>query len=242
MVGGPGLDIHLASLGAASCPPGDLRHKLKGPFGRPEVGEMEPCVGIHDAHDRHVRKIEPLCDHLGAEQDVDRAGGHALEHAVMRPLGAGGVQIHAGNASLGESQTDEVLQLLRAEAPHPVGRLTAVVADGGDRLFVAAVVAAERRRRLVDRECDRAARAIAYTAAGGTLEVRREATPVQEQDHLLLAPQGAPNGLVEGLAPGHCSSLGHTRRTPEIDHFHGRQRSRSDAVGQVEPSRSSSRC
>ena len=36
-------------------------------------------VRIDDAHERHVRKVEPLRDHLGAEQDVDLAARHLVE-------------------------------------------------------------------------------------------------------------------------------------------------------------------
>src|SRR2546429_6233573 len=78
-----------------------------------------------------------------------------------------------------------MLELLGPQASHALGFLPAQPADGGNRLLVAAVVAPECGRRLVHRERDGAAGTGAHVAAGGTLQVGREAAPIQEQDHLL---------------------------------------------------------
>jgi hypothetical protein len=34
-----------------------LRHKLERPLAGPEIGEMQAGIGVHDADDRHVRKV-----------------------------------------------------------------------------------------------------------------------------------------------------------------------------------------
>ena len=195
---------------------------------------MEPRVRIHDPDDRHVRKVEPLRDHLGAEQDVDLALGHARQHPVMGPFGARRVEVHARDARFRESQAHEMLELLRPQTPHPLGFRAAGAARGGDRLFVSAVVAPQGRRRLVDGQRDRAAGTIAHIPAGGTLEIRREPAPIQEQDHLFFTLERPADGLVERLAPRHSPSFRYAGRAAEIDDRHGRQWPRADAVGQLE--------
>src|SRR5207237_1322941 len=129
-------------LGPAPGPARHLRHQLERPLPGPEIGQVQPGVRVHHADDRHVRKVQSLGDHLGAEQDVELAVGHALEYPMMRPLGAGGVQVHARDASSRKAKGYEMLQLLGAKAAHALDFLTAHAARGRDRLLVAAVVAA----------------------------------------------------------------------------------------------------
>src|SRR5213592_2575533 len=139
--------------------------------------EMKPRIRVHDAHHGHVREVQPLRDHLRPEQDVDLSLRHALEHPVVRPLGARRIQVHAGDTGLGEPETDEMLELLGPQASHALGFLPAQPADGGNRLLVAAVVAPECGRRLVHRERD---------GAAGTGAPDAGRTPVP-----LLRPRGA---------------------------------------------------
>ena len=100
VVRGPSLHQDAAPLGAAACPARHLRHELKRALGGPEVGEVEARIRVHYPDDRHVREVQPLRDHLRAEQDVELPLCHALEDPVMRPLRAGGIEIHAGDAGL----------------------------------------------------------------------------------------------------------------------------------------------
>src|SRR5439155_18669050 len=83
-------------------------------------------------------------------------------------------------------------------------------------------------------EGDGAAGAGAHVAAGGTLQVRREATPVQEQDHLLAPPEGAAYGLVERYGPRYPAGVGYPLGTAQVDHVDRWQWSRADSVGQLE--------
>src|SRR5256885_15698108 len=110
----------------------------------------------------------------------------------MRPLGAGGVQVHARDAGRGEPQPHEVLELLRAEAAHALGLLAAHAARGGDRFFVTAVMAAEGGWRLVHGERDGAVRAVAHVATGGTLQGSREPPAGWGEEHPPPPPQRNP--------------------------------------------------
>src|SRR5438094_680000 len=76
---------------------------------------------------------------------------------MMRPLGARRVEIHAGDPGLGEPPAHEVLELLGAQPPHPLGLLAAHSADRSNRLLVPAVVTPQCPRRLVHGEGDGAA-------------------------------------------------------------------------------------
>ena len=234
MIGRPGLDVDAASSRPPPGPAGHLRHELEGPLGRTEVREMEPGVRVDDPDHGHVGKIQPLRDHLRPEQDVDRSLLHALEHPMVRPLRARRVQIHAGDPRLGESETDEMLELLGPQAPHPLRLLAAQPADGGNNLLVTAVVAPQRSRCLMHREGDGAAGAGAHIAAGGTLQVRREAASVQEEDHLLAPSEGAAHGLVERHGPWYPAGVGYPLGAAQVDHRDRWQRSRADPVGQLE--------
>src|SRR5256885_13707276 len=94
---------------------------------------------------------------------------------MVRPLGARGVEIHAGDRGPGEPPTHEVLELLGAEPAHPLDLLAAHPTRRRNRLLVPAIVTAQCPRRLVDREGDGAVRAAAHVAARGALPAGREA-------------------------------------------------------------------
>ena len=53
--------------------PGDLRNELEGAFLGSEVGDGERGVGVEYAHEGDTGEIESLCDHLGAEYELDIA-------------------------------------------------------------------------------------------------------------------------------------------------------------------------
>src|SRR3989442_6122173 len=127
-----------------------------------------------------------------------------------------------------------MLELLGPQASHGLGFLPAQPADGGNRLLVAAVMAPECGRRLVHRERDGAAGTGAYVAAGGTLQVRREAAPIQEQDHLFAPAEGPAHGLVERHRPRYSAGVRYALGAAQVDHLDRWQRPRADAVGQLE--------
>ena len=54
------LALHVTATGAT----GDLREQMKRVFTRAEIRLMQREVGEDDAHERHVRKMQPLGDHL----------------------------------------------------------------------------------------------------------------------------------------------------------------------------------
>ena len=90
--------ITVAALRPAPRAPRDLTQKLKTTLRRSKIRKVDAHIGIDDSHEGHVREIEPLGDHLRAEQHVHIAPAHAIENLGVRPLAACRVDIHAGQA------------------------------------------------------------------------------------------------------------------------------------------------
>src|SRR2546425_7719392 len=126
---------------------------------------MEPGVRVHHADHRDIREIQPLRDHLSAEEDVHVPPRHALEDPVVRPLRARRVEVHPRDPRRRKPQTHEMLELLGAEPPHALGLVATLAAGARNRLLVPAVMAAEGGWRLVDRERDGAMGAGRHVAA-----------------------------------------------------------------------------
>ena len=181
------LHEHATALRAAPRPPRNLRHELKRPLASPKVGKVQPRVGIHDSDDRDVRKVEPLGDHLGSEQDVDLALGNALQDVMVRPLARRRVEIHACDSRAGIAHPEEMLELLRTQTAQALGLVTADQAGTRYSVFVAAVVAAHRGRSLMHRESDGAPGTSRHVAARRTLHERRKSAAVEQQNHLFAA-------------------------------------------------------
>ena len=109
------LDDHLAALRPAPRAARDLAQELEAPLGRAEVRQVDPDVRVDDADERHVREVEPLRDHLRAEENVDLAAPHAIENLGVRPLAARRVDVHARDARGRKALGEQPLDLLRAQ-------------------------------------------------------------------------------------------------------------------------------
>ena len=97
---------------------------------------MHRDVGIDQADQRHVGKIETLADHLRAHEHVDLAGAKVAQHLPEPVLLRHGVGVHAFDLGAGQHPAHGLLDALGAEAtPADVGR--------------PALGAARRRRALI---------------------------------------------------------------------------------------------
>ena len=70
---GTGLHENFPLDFSASGAPGNLREELERTFRRAEIRHEQPHVRIYDPDQRHIREMQPLGDHLGADQDVQFA-------------------------------------------------------------------------------------------------------------------------------------------------------------------------
>ena len=83
-----GDDVADVIVFAATRPPRHLRHQLKGPLLRPEVRQRQRRVRAEHAHQRHPGKVQPLGDHLRAQQHPQFPLPEPPQHieVVRRPL------------------------------------------------------------------------------------------------------------------------------------------------------------
>ena len=106
-----------------------LRQQLESALGRAEVRQVQGGVGVHHAHQGHPREIQPLGDHLGAEQDVHVPAVDGREDALVRTLAAGGIEVHARHARRGITLGHQPLELLGAHAASHLHRATTLRAQ-----------------------------------------------------------------------------------------------------------------
>ena len=95
--------MHLAGHVPAAGPARDLGQQLERPLARPEIGHVQAQIGVDDAHQRHVREMQPLGDHLRPDQDVDLPGPEVAQDPVVGVLARGHVRIHALDPAPGEA-------------------------------------------------------------------------------------------------------------------------------------------
>ncbi len=150
----------------------------------------------------------------------------------MRPLGARGIQIHPGETRLGKPLREPPLQLLRTDAAHLGDRVTTGDATPGERRLIGAVVAAQRRRRLVYGQADAAGGAFGHMAAVRALQKGREAAPIEEEHPLLPPRQHSGDRRVQRFRPGDRSGPGDLGRGAQVHQFDRRQLPRPDPFRQ----------
>ena len=111
------LNDDLSPQGPPSGSTRHLRQKLKDALAGSEIGEVEADVGVDGSDQRDIREIEALGDHLCAQKDVDLSTFDPSQDVVMGPFGARGVNVHAGDAGVGENFGEHPLDLLGPNAP-----------------------------------------------------------------------------------------------------------------------------
>ena len=166
------LHKHLAFDVTAAGAAGDLREQLKGALPRAEIRLVQRGVRVDDAHQRDVGKMQPLRDHLRADEDVNFAVLERVQHAPVILLPLHHVRIHAPDARARKKFSQDVLHLLRAGAGKADGGIFAFLirADLRYALAVAADVAGQLLLDAMIRQRHAAIRALGHVAALGTLQ------------------------------------------------------------------------
>ena len=183
------LDQDLPAPGTPPRPPRHLAEELEGALRGPEVREVDPHVGVHHAHEGHPGKIQPLGDHLGAQQDVHLVALDPSQDLLVRPLPRGRVHVHAGDPRPGEGLGDHPLDLLGPESPEVELRRPAPLAPRRGGLLVATVVAHHAAGGAVEGQGHGAVPAAPDVAALLTLDEGGIPPAIEEQDHLFLPGQ-----------------------------------------------------
>ena len=180
------LHEHLALDVAASRASGDLREELERPLARTKIGQVQAEVGVDDANERDVWKVQPFRDHLRADEDVDLAGAERAERLAIRFLARHRVGVHALHNGLWENFRDGFLDFFRSRAGVADAGVLALGTFFRRHAAMPADVADEPVGGAMERERDAAIRALADVAADVADERRGETAPVEKQDRLLL--------------------------------------------------------
>ena len=92
-----GLHENFAGCFAASGASRDLGEKLERAFAGAEIGQMQSKIGVDDADQRDVRKMQTFRDHLCADQNIDLAGAKIAQRFAIRFLARHRVGVHAAH-------------------------------------------------------------------------------------------------------------------------------------------------
>ena len=177
---------------------------------------------------RTAGKVEPLGDHLGADQHVHRAAAEPAEHGAQLAAVAQRVGVEALYAQPRHRRRQFLLDALRAVAAVADVQRGALRAHAQRRCPVAAVVAQHDAVRLVEGEAHRAAHTAHLEAAAAAVEEIGEPAPVQKQDRLAAGGRGGANLGQQPLRQRAGLAL-------HLHHLDGRHARPARAAGQVEP-------
>ena len=225
MIGVQRLHDRFAARLAAAGAAGHLRQQLEGSLRGAEIGEAEADVGGHHADQRHPREVVPLGDHLGADQDVDRALAEAREQRRERPLLADRVAIQPRDARAGACLLHLRLDPLGAEAGLLEIRTGAQRARRRHARGVVAVVAARAPgvALAVHDQRDAAVRAVDRAGALAAEHRGRETAAVEQDQRLFLPIEPRLNPLAQRAAEDDVRPLGRVRLA-HVDDRHRRER------------------
>ena len=205
VVGAEGLHQHPAALVAATGPAGHLGHEVKGPLRRAEVGQVQGRVGLDHADQRHVGKIEPLGDHLRAQQDAGLALREIRRGPFRGPRGPASCRRPCGAA--GRWGSGPALRPPASACPGPSSEFrpsrrpdNSSAARCGNRTSGKGPGRRAPSPGRVMRQRDVAVGTTHHLAAGRALDVRRIAAAIQQQDHLAVVLQGGLHRLVQQAA------------------------------------------
>ena len=229
------LHEHVALHVATSCASAHLREQLKRALARAKVRHVQAEIGIHDAHQGDIRKVESLGDHLGAHQDVDLPGPEIPQHSTIVILAFEGIRIHSRDACVGEEFVERGLHLLGAES----GVADVWIAAGGfgTELRGGSAVAADMTSKhalgAVEGERDAAVRTPGDVAAFRTLQRGGIATSVEKEHHLFLPLESRLDCVLQ-LQRENRRALLLARLISHVDHPNQRQLAIINASGHLE--------
>ena len=138
---------------------------------RAKIRLMQRKVGVNDADERDVRKMQPLRDHLRADKDVGLARAKIAEHFPVIVLALHRVSVHAFDARVRKKLGECLFNFLRARAGKTNPGIFAFLVRANLRNFfnMTANVTGKFLFLPVKRECEAAIRTIANVTALRTL-------------------------------------------------------------------------
>ena len=217
-IGVEGLHEHASRVAEASASPRKLGQQGERALLAAEVGELQALVGVEGRREPDASHVVPLGHHLRPDEHGPGLACEALEHVLQRAARRRGVGVEAQDRNAGPARVHHRLDnALGARAePHDVDG-SAGRTGARHVLGVPAVMAAEPPPG-VQGQADIAVGAAEPAAAGATVERRRGAAPVEQEDR-------PPTLVGEGAEP--VAQRARERVVgiaPEVDHLDRRQR------------------
>ena len=221
----PGLQEHASARALAPRAAGQLREQRKGALLSAKVGHREAEIGVDHRREADIWEVMALGDDLRPDQHGAIGRPERRQHLLERADARGDVTVEPQDGQAGEPLGDLALEPLRARTDAGDVDGPAVRALGRRRLGVAAVVADEARRPLVQHERDVAGRAAEALATGPAVEREGGAAAV-EQNH-----RPAPVTLDVAQRRRQRARQWVVAIAREVDEFDRRQAT-ADALGQ----------
>ena len=168
--------------------PGPARHlgqELESPFGSTKIGHSETDVGRDNPHQRDVRNIVPLGDHLGAHQDIVVALAEVVEDVFKLAFPGDSIAVQPGDPGFRKLSVEFVFHAFRT-CTHERNVLALTIrADLRNFLRVATAMAEQTAVPPMPGESNSAVLALNTLTTGSTGYKAGEAAAVQ-QDHGLF--------------------------------------------------------
>src|SRR5437764_3694895 len=163
---------------AASCATSDLRQQRREALRRAEIRAVQRVVGAENADQRKPRKVVALREHLRADQQIDRMLGNLRSHRRKRVLRARAVAINANDPSSRERLRQRAFESLGAKALGQEIDIAAVRTRRRQRLQMAAMMAAHRRRIAMHGQTGAAPWTFRWPSASRALQRRCKAATI----------------------------------------------------------------
>ena len=179
---------------------GNLHDQLRGALRGAVVGGEEASVGAEHRHQRHVRKVVSLGEHLRADQNRRPAGADRGQASVQAAGAAHGVAVDAVQGHVRMVFGQRLLGALRARADGAESIAAAVRAFGWHATAPAAMVAAQLSAHAVVDELRVAVAALRSPSALRTQQHWRVAAPVDQHERLAAGGQMAGDGVAQRVA------------------------------------------
>ena len=190
---------------------------------------MQQSIGIDDADQCDIGKIEPLGDHLRPQENLNVAMSEFFECHIVGSSFLHRVTIHAQALEVLKSGPDFAFQPLRPQSK--VGQARAM-ANGTDRGWLRREIAAmaQRDRTLfMPGEGDVTVGTFHSFTTSATPDDRRVSTDIQKQDDLSAVIQSLVHRLKQRTSDG--GSFANCRIVSGIDDDHRRKRQVFDTFG-----------
>ena len=197
-----------------------LHQQLPGALTGTVIAREERQIRQQHAHQRHIREIVALHNHLRPDQDVRLMIREGLHNFFMAVFSARRVEIHPQDLRFRKFLLHDALRHLRTGAEPADMRRPALRAPLHHRLLVAAVVA-DQFSAPVRRQRDVTVRALDYMAAGPAGDKARKSPLVQKQNRLLMTVQALRDFRLQRTAQHR--SISRPELSSHIDDRNGRE-------------------